>query len=101
MSLAARKKAAVVDRSTLKLLGVPGEEGSVAVASIRHGFAELDFRKGPRLVALDFLPECAPGDVLELSARGRSVRIAVDAKATARAHARLLRLWDLVHPQSD
>jgi hypothetical protein len=59
-------EAAVVDRATLNLLGVPADAGLVSVSSVSHGFAELDFAVGPRLVALDFLPDCAPGDVLAL-----------------------------------
>ena len=94
----ARKKAAVVDRATLKLLDVPKDEAQAGVASIRQGFATLDFAAGPRLVAIDFLPDCQPGDVLALKQNGRSVRIAVDVRATAKAHARLIRLWQLVAP---
>lgn len=88
----------MVDRATLSLLGVPADAASVAVAGVRQGFAELDFAVGPRLVALDFLPRCAPGDVLKLSARGQAVEIAVDAQATREARARLLALWSQIAP---
>lgn len=96
--VAARKKAAVIDRAALELLGVPKGPQTVSVSSIRQGFATLDFDLGPRLVAMDFLPDCSPGDVLHLKPEGRRVRIAVDAQATAKAHAKLIRLWQLVAP---
>lgn len=98
MAATARKEASVVDRATLSLLGVPADAASVAVASVRQGFAELDFAVGPRLVALDFLPPCAAGDVLSLSPSGQAVEIAVDPKATREARARLLELWRQVAP---
>jgi hypothetical protein len=94
----ARKKAAVVDRATLTLLDVPKGETQTRVTAVRQGFATLDFEAGPRLVAMDFLPDCQPGDVLALQPRGRSVRIAVDVAATAKAHAKLIRLWQLIAP---
>lgn len=100
MAATARKEASVVERATLSLLGVPADAASVAVATVRQGFAELDFAVGPRLVALDFLPPCGAGDVLSLSARGLSVEIAVDIEATREARARLLSLWSQIDPAS-
>jgi hypothetical protein len=98
MAATARKEAALVDRATLILLGVPRGASSVSVSRVSQGFAELDFAIGPRLVALDFLPPCVAGDVLALKPAGGAVQIEVDARATARAHRKLLKLLELVAP---
>ena len=76
----------------------PIAAASVSVARVSEGFAELEFDSGPRQVALDFLPHCSAGDVLELQPIGKSVRIAIDLKASREAKARLLSLWKLVAP---
>jgi hypothetical protein len=99
MPATARKEASLVDRATLSLLEVPIAPATVSVARVSEGFAVLDFASGPKQVALDFLPTCAAGDVLELQPVGKVVRIAVDHRATHEARARLMALWKLVAPQ--
>lgn len=87
-----------MDKATLSLLGVPIAASTVSVSSVSEGFAELDFAAGPRTVALDFLPHCAAGDVLEIQPIGKTVRIAVDVKATREQKARLQALFELIGP---